>query len=368
VGDVLGIGISHYPPLSGRDEDMANILRGRLKDPAVPAAAKDVANWPALMQQEWGEDEGRSGGLHHRDAMLVGLRQARKALDDFNPDLVIIWGDDQYENFKETIIPAFCVMAYEDREIQPWSHASASAMFSADEDEWGGGKPNVWGERKDYAITVRGHREAAKHLTEGLLRDEFDIAYAYEPLHHPGLPHAFLNSILYLDYDRRGFPYPVIPFQVNCYGRSVISYRGYISELGDKRPLDPPSPSPRRTFQLGAAVARIAKASPWRVALIASSSWSHAFLHDKAHRMQPDVALDRKLYASMLAGDWDVWRNLTVEQLEHSGEQEFLNWCALGGAMAELNLPCTWSDFVETYVFNSSKVTAIFDPGGLPDD
>lgn len=43
MAEVLGIGVSHYPPFSGRDADMANILRGRLKDPDVPAEAKDPA-------------------------------------------------------------------------------------------------------------------------------------------------------------------------------------------------------------------------------------------------------------------------------------------------------------------------------------
>ena len=40
------------------------------------------------------------------------------------------------------------------------------------------------------------------------------------------LAHAFLNTVLFLDYDRQGFPYPVIPFQVNCYGRRVIAQHG----------------------------------------------------------------------------------------------------------------------------------------------
>ena len=47
MAQVLGLGVSHYPPLSGLDKDMANILRGRLADPDIPAAAKDPANWPA---------------------------------------------------------------------------------------------------------------------------------------------------------------------------------------------------------------------------------------------------------------------------------------------------------------------------------
>jgi hypothetical protein len=364
MAEILGLGISHYPPLSGRDEDMANILRGRLNDPHLPEAAKDVASWPPLMQKEWGDDAGRSSAKDHREQMLVGLRRARKALDDFNPDFVLIWGDDQYENFKETVIPPFCVMAYEDREIYPWAHASESAMFSDKEDEWGGGKPNVWGETKDKKFLVRGKRDAACALTEALLLNEFDVSYAYEPLHHPGLPHAFLNSLLYLDYDRRGFPYPVVPFQINCYGRSVISYRGFVSSLGDKRPLDPPSPTPKRIFAMGAAVGRFLRDSPWRVAVVASSSWSHAFLNDNSHRMQPDVTLDRKLYDALINHRWEEWQALTLDQVEASGEQELLNWVALAGAMSELGLKCSWSDFVETYVFNSSKVTAIFEPGG----
>ena len=42
--------------------------------------------------------------------------------------------------------------------------------------------------------------------------------------------------------------------------------------------FDPPSPSPKRFMDLGAATARALRDSPFRVALLASSSWSHAFL------------------------------------------------------------------------------------------
>jgi len=214
---------------------------------------------------------------------------------------------------------------------------------------------------------IRGARERAKYLTTALIKSGFDISYSYKPLHHPGLPHAFLNSILYLDYDRKGFPYPVVPFQVNCYGERVISYRGFTSLFGEQgRPLDPPAPSPSRCFELGAAVARTCRDSPWRVALIASSSWSHAFLVDKTWRMQPDVEFDRELYGALTDGNYTFWRDLPAAKIAESGEQELLNWFALIGAMNELDQPCSWSDFVETYVFNSSKVTAVFDPAAQP--
>jgi hypothetical protein len=361
MAEILGIGISHYPPLSGRDEDMANILKGRLADPGVPATAKDPANWPEKMRSEWGTDKGRTGAGAHRAAMLKGLYKARAAIDEFKPDWVLIWGDDQYENFREDIIPPFCVMAYEDLIVRPWADASGSAMFAKDGDQWGSGKPNVGQESAEHSFRFRGQREAGKYLASALIESNFDVAYAYKPLHHASLPHAYLNSVLYLDYARQGFEYPIVPFQINCYGRLVVSHKGFISAFNDRsRPLDPPSPSPHRIFDLGAAVARICLESPWRVALIASSSWSHAFLVDKTWRMQPDIAQDRELYDALLNRDFDRWRSTSLKQIEESGEQELLNWFALAGAVKTLDLPCVWSDFVETHLFNSSKVTAIF--------
>jgi len=355
LAEVLGIGVSHYPPFSGRDEDMSGILRTRLDDPDVPAAAKDPRTWPPVMQAEWADDCGARAAARHRARMLEGLRKARKAIDDFNPDLVLIWGDDQYENFREDVIPPFCVLAYEDMEVQPWAHAGESAMMQ--------GKPNAWNEPAQTRFRVRGHRDAAKHIVSRLLEREFDVSYAYKPLHHPGLPHAFLYAILYLDYDRTGFPYPVVPFQINCYGQLVISHRGFARRFADNRtPLDPPSPGPRRCFDLGAAVAAVCRESPWRVALVASSSWSHAFMVDKTWRMRPDVETDKALYEAMVRGDYDVWRNFTLPRLVDAGGQETLNWFALLGAMKELRQRCAWSDFIETYVFNSSKVAAIFPP------
>jgi hypothetical protein len=363
MGQVLGVGISHYPPLSGRDEDMANILRGRLQDPDIPTSAKDPRNWPPEMRAEWGDDQGVAAAARHRAAMRKGLARARAAIDAFAPDFVVIWGDDQYENFKEDIVPAFCVLAYDDMDLKPWAHASESAMFSKTQDEWGGGKPNVWGEPRDFTLHMKGAPREARALAMKLLQANFDVAYAYKPLHHPGLPHAFLNSLLYLDYDRRGFDYPVVPMQINCYGRAVISYKGFASRWADRgREPDPPSPSPQRIFDMGAAVARICRDSPWRVALIASSSWSHAFLHDATYRIYPDVETDRRLYAALVDGDWNVWRKMTLAEVEAAGDQELLNWYALAGAMNELGQPCAWSEMVETYVFNSSKVTAIFEP------
>jgi hypothetical protein len=358
MGEILGLGMTHYPPLAGRDENMSGILRGTLRDPAIPAELKDPANWAPLMREEWGNDQGRAKAAEHRQALLGGLARIREALDEFKPDFVVIWGDDQYENFTEDIIPPFCILAYDNIQAMPWKLKAPGMPGGA----------NVWGESEESVLNIRGHREGGKLLASGLITEGFDVCYSYRPLHLQGVGHAFLNSIAYLDYHRKGFAHPLVCFSINCYGRRVISFRGGAAKFGQTPPpeqLDPPSPSPARCFDMGAAVARVLQKSPYRVALIASSSWSHAFLHDKAWRLYPDIESDRAFYEALRSGNYSVWRETPLSAVEDSGQQEMLNWFCLAGAMSELKRPPAWSEFIESYVFNSNKCFAVF-PAATP--
>ena len=355
MAELLGLGLSHYPPLSLPDAQMATILRATLRDEGIPAEVKDPRCWPEAARAEWGEDEGTAAAAGHRAALVAEFRRVRRALDEFQPDVVLIWGDDQYENFREDVIPAFTVCAYDDVDVHPWRHAQGSSMMA--------GKPNAWGEGPDKHYRVRGRRDVARHLVTGLIEGGFDVAYAYKPLHHPSLAHAFTNAILYLDHDRQGWDYPTIAVPINCYGRRVISARGFMSPFGAPLDWDPPGPSPARCMDLGAATARILRDSPWRVALIASSSWSHAFLCDHTWRLFPDTRADRSLYRALQAGDHAAWRRCTTADFEAAGQQELLNWCPLVGAMQALGARLAWSSFVETHVFNSNKVFAAFETG-----
>ena len=83
------------------------------------------------------------------------------------------------------------------------------------------------------------------------------MPYSYKNLHFNGLPHAFMNTLLFLDYDRTGFDYPVVPFHVNCYGSSVVRNRGgsFLNAEEGAEP-DPPAPSPKLCFDVGAATAK----------------------------------------------------------------------------------------------------------------
>jgi len=202
-------------------------------------------------------------------------------------------------------------------------------------------------------------------LASRLIEQGFDTAYAYKPLHHP-LGHAFTNAIYYLDYARKGFDYPIVPFAVNCYGRKVVSQRGGFPIFGKSAAdveVDPPAPAPWRLFELGAATARILAESPYRVALLASSGWSHAFLTAKNHYLYPDTPADRQLYEHLRAGNYQAWRTYPADAVEDSGQQEILNWMCLAGALDALGRTARETGFVDTWIFNSSKTFLIAPPG-----
>ena len=249
------------------------------------------------------------------------------------------------ENFREDIIPPYCIAAHD------------KFTFSPRPD-------NVWGET-DRTYELPGNRSAAKMLATRLIEQGFDTAYAYKPLHHP-LGHAFTNAIFYLDYNRKGFHYPIVPFAINCYGRKVVSQRGGVPAFDKPATdidFDPPAPTPWRLFDLGAATARILAESPYRVALLASSGWSHAFLTAKNHYLYPDTPADRRMYEHLRDGDYAAWRNYPAQAVEDSGQQEILNWLCLVGALSALGRKPQETGFVDTWIFNSSKAFLIAPPG-----
>lgn len=338
MGEILVVGITHYPPLAGKDEVMSWILKRMLQNPNLAEKYRHATGWPEGMRAEWGNDEGVSAARNHRERLVRALRTTRAQIDAFRPDFILMWGDDQYENFREDVVPPYCVYAHESFEF---------------------GLPanNVWNEPADKTFSVLGNVTAAKYVTSGLIEAGYDTAYSYKPLHHP-LGHAFANAVLYLDYDRTGFPYPIIPFAINCYGKRVIAQRGGLPIFENpptEAQLDPPAPTPQRLFDLGAATARILAKGPWRVVLMASSGWSHAFLTAKNNFLYPDTPADRILFEALRSGNYDAWRNYPAASVEASGQQEILNWMCLTGALAELKRKPAETELIDTWIFNSSK-------------
>src|ERR1700761_702151 len=114
MAEILGMGLSHYPgPVTPPKYWSRMVARngdvGRIKREFY----EDKKNWPPAMIAEWGADEGLAAAEEHQRRLLAGYRALREELDAFKPDIVLIWGDDQFENFKRDGVPAFAVGIFE---------------------------------------------------------------------------------------------------------------------------------------------------------------------------------------------------------------------------------------------------------------
>jgi len=307
-----------------------------LKSELTPAHMKDPANWPAKMREEWADDGGLAYAKAYQAKLHPAYRKARQAIDEFNPDFVLIFGDDQYEAFKEDLLPPF-------------------ALFAIDEVECGEGRGDTF--------VVKGHREAGNHIVAKLIERGFDIGCSWQLRNRADYGHAFTSTIQYLDQDKTGFDHKVIPFSINCYGRYMRipgpnrkPIRGRI--LVEDVDPPPPAPMPWRVYDVGKAVAEIIKESPYRAVIIGSSSWSHASLTPKNHFLWPDVEADRRRLNELESGEFWRWRDLTPEEISDAGQHEVLNWIALGGAMEGRRAEIL--TFADCYIFNSEKTVCIF--------
>ena len=93
---------------------------------------------------------------------------------------------------------------------------------------------------------------------------------------------------------------------------------------------------------------------------MASSSWSHAFLTEKNFWAYPDLEADRALLEHLKRGDYLKWKDIQLDEVEQSGQQEVLNWFCLVGAMSELGYQMELLEWAETWTFNAPKCMALF--------
>jgi hypothetical protein len=139
MAEILGLGVTHHPGFLGKDENLADLLRLTLKSARVPARFRDPANWPQAMQKEWASDGGLAAASAHRQHLMADFAKVRARLDAFKPDFVLIWGDDQYEQFREDCVPPFNIFIFDKYECQPYLLSSSVNP----------GASNIWNEPVD---------------------------------------------------------------------------------------------------------------------------------------------------------------------------------------------------------------------------
>ncbi len=107
MGQILGLGLTHFPLLLGKPDAYTSILRRTLTSPVVPDEMKDPRQWSEPMQEQWANQIELAH--EHQERMIEDVRTLRRQIDAFGPDAIVVFGDDQYENFREDCIPPLCV-------------------------------------------------------------------------------------------------------------------------------------------------------------------------------------------------------------------------------------------------------------------
>ncbi|HIE82624.1 MAG TPA: hypothetical protein EYQ00_01710 [Dehalococcoidia bacterium] len=322
----------------------------------VPEKFRDSKNWPKRMQDEWNSEE--ACALDHQRRHKEALLKVREAIDAFSPDVVIIFGDDQYENFKENVIPPFNMYCMDQFPSAPFELLKML-----------GGGENIWGVDNSHSYDIPGAGKLAREIAHGIISNHVPIAYSYEYLNHDHLTHAFANALVFLDWEKKGWNYPIIPLSVNCYGTGVIHTRGGMAHLFDERPdsekdpyLDfpgPAGPTPLSCYRVGAALRETLNARPERFVVMASSGWSHAFLTKKNHWLWPDRGFDLERVDELRKGEQSKWAEISNESIEDAGCQEFKNWICLAGVFPERQASVI--DYIDTWIFNSQKCFALLE-------
>jgi hypothetical protein len=352
MAEFLGLGLSHFGGFMYADAAMAARVATQLKSGKLPPEVDSPEKWPDGLRAEWSNDEGAGFAARHRAAYFGGVDRVRAALEAFAPDAVVIFGDDQYECFREDLVPPYCVFAGDEFVLKPFVRARAV----------GGEGGNIWNEPPDTEIRIPGAPDVARAMLAALNDAGFDPAYSLRLPHQDYLGHAFANTLTHLDYKREGWRWPIVPFAINAYGASLIRAKGGLDATAENLNgiPDPGGPTPVRCFDMGRAIAEGLAKTDWRIALVATASLSHAFLTTKNHCLYPDIDSDRARFAELKSGDWRAWRDVPLEVTEDAGQHELVNWCPMLGAMEALGHPApAYCEMFESWLMVSDKVVAV---------
>lgn len=170
----------------------------------------------------------------------------REKLHAAKPDVILIFGDDQLEQYDFRNFPALALYTGES-----YSGYKVSRMIGLPVGQKREERPKT----PENWVTLKNHQPFAQALMKELVHDGFDLAFSDGLTdEEEGMGHAFMRPLHYLDPE---YTVPMVPFMVNCY-------------FG-------PQPTGKRCYQLGRAVRAAIERIPLdlNVAVIGSGGLWH---------------------------------------------------------------------------------------------
>jgi 3-O-methylgallate 3,4-dioxygenase len=275
------LAMSHAPQLM-LNPDHWGLLNNREKErlPDKPELDRETA------EVKWAKWNG----------CMEAIAKLRQKLEAFDPDVVIVVGDDQHENLVDDNMPPFSIFMGEEVE------ASVSLRYL--------NQPKSENRTK-YQVDAK----LAGALVPGLMDEGFDPAYSKRTRYDGGLGHAFARVLKFLtpDASRR-----IIPVMVNTYY--------------------PPAPSAHRCAQFGVALAKLIGRFPSadRVVVIGSGGLSHTKI---------DEQLDERFIRALQHNDTADMSAIPASVLVE-GTSEIRNWIVTAAAA---NCSGTMVDYFPLY-------------------
>jgi len=298
---ILGLGTSHSPQLSIPAEQWSLLRKKDEDDPRLDYQGLLRRAKPDIEQELPGHKIQARYDACQKALGILGavLKQAR-------PDIVVIFGDDQHEQFHDDNMPTFAIYHGKSLALVQHSGRNPAAWKEAEERGWA-----------ETAGPYTAGADLADHLIESLVDDEFDVARCNRLREEIGVGHAF--AFLY----RRLWPggtVPMVPVMVNTY-------------------YPPNQATPKRCYALGQAVRRAIESwnSDLRVAVMASGGLSHMVI---------DEELDRATLDALANRDREKLWSLPRQKLR-GGTSEILNWVALAGVVEPMQMKLV--DYVPGY-------------------
>ncbi len=232
MAELLGLGCSHGPIILTPPEvwhKSRERIFGRNPDFQAP---------PQLIE-ELGDDNGLTQDRLDQKKVVEAFGVMRDRLHEWQPDVLMVIGDDQSENFKQDNLPPFCLYTGEEVDGYPFRNV--------------GGKNNIWDAAANTKFTFRCPKDFSRDMRNSLIRDGIDMASSSSLQGWDwGLAHAIINPLVYLDPEGK---FPLLPLFVNCYGE----------EAG---PDYPPRPTARRCYEVGQSIRRFLDTRDERVAVV----------------------------------------------------------------------------------------------------
>lgn len=295
---VLGIGTSHAPQL-GIPSEKWHLLREKDKSDTRFNFAELAKNprpgihneiTPTKMKERY-------------DACMKALAELNTTLNEISPDVLVVVGDDQHENFLDDNMPVFGI--YKGPSIKP-VRSQGHRPWRADQEE-----------RLLAMDSFKSSPGLAEHIIRFLSAENFDIASCNQLRADVGLGHAFTAIYTQIMPDGR---IPIVPFMVNTF-------------------YPPNQPTPARCYAIGVALRKAIEA--WdenkTVGVIASGGLSHVII---------DEEIDSMTLEGLKNKDNEKLLNLPITKLVY-GTSEIRNWILVAGTVEELNMQLV--DYVPCY-------------------